>query len=141
MRPRVLVLDPDTPSRLQVVSLLREDFQVLAHDTSQPVLRQVRSEQPALVLVVLGRRRDAHVLRTCQMIRTDARPPRMGIVDPWARPWSEGLVELECEGRWTGQPDTDLAAWARAILEGHQPVEKRAPRQGLLGKLLGRGPT
>lgn len=124
-----------------MVSLLREHFQVLPHDGSQPALRQVRSEQPALVLVVLGRRRDPHALRTCQMIRTDARPPRLGLVDPWDRPWSEGLAELSSDGRWTGEPDPSIAQWAQAILAGAGPVERRAPRRGLLGRLLRRGPT
>ena len=51
--PRLLVVDPDTPSRLTLVDRLREHFQVLPEDSSQPLVRRVRTERPDLVLLAL----------------------------------------------------------------------------------------
>lgn len=134
MRPRVLILDSDTTSRLALVAALRDSFQVLPHDSSQPAVRRVRAEQPVLVLVVLGRRRDLHPLRTARVLKTDARPPSVGVIDPWGKAREDELAEAD--GVWRGQPDSDVAGWCRQVLAGERPVIERPLRRGLLRRLL-----
>ena len=138
MRPRVLVLDPDTSSRLALVSSLRALFQVLPQDSSQPALRRVRTDQPALVLVVLGPRRDPRALRTCRVIKTDARAPLLGVVDPWGRADADALLEIEADGLWRGATDDHVGAWAMEILQGLCPKWERPLRRSFLRRLFRR---
>jgi len=111
---------------------------VLAQDSSQPALRRVRTDQPALVLVVLGPRRDPRALRTCRVIKTDARAPLLGVVDPWGRANAEALLEIDADGVWRGRMDDQIGAWALEILGGLRPTWERPLRRGLLRRLLSR---
>lgn len=134
MRPRVLILDSDTASRLALVATLRDRFQVLPPDSTQPAVRRVRAEQPALVLVVLGRRRDPHPLRTARVLKTDARPPSVGVIDPWGKARPDELEAVD--GVWRGEPDADICGWSRQVLAGEHPVVERPLRRSLLRRLL-----
>ena len=130
----MLILDSDTTSRLELVAALRDHFQLLPHDESLPAVRRVRSEQPALVLVVLGRRKAPQALRTARVLKTDARPPAVAVIDPWGRA-DEDDLEV-CDGVWRGTPDTGLVAWCQAVLAGKGPREARPLRRGGLRRLF-----
>jgi hypothetical protein len=130
----VLILDSDTTSRLELAAALRDCFQLLPHDDTQPAVRRVRSEQPALVLVVLGKRKAPQTLRTVRVLKTDARPPAVAVIDPWGRT-DEDDLEV-CDGVWTGIPDAGLVPWCQAVLAGQNPREVRPLRRGLLRRLF-----
>ena len=142
-RTTLLLIEPDARTRLARVSALQAHFDVATLALGEETVRRVRKDRVSLVLLSLPRGTSAMeaALRTARVLKTDRRPPRVGLTDRWGR-WDSPADRLEllgAEGYLAGDvSDAQLLAFARAVSQGGPTVMQGELARGLLDRLLRR---
>ena len=81
MKPKLVVVERAAHRRLKLVDALRTTFQVESVEMLDGVVRTVRSNRPAIVLIGVGRRIQQST-RAVHQIKTDGvNPPLVGLID------------------------------------------------------------
>ena len=137
---RLLVAVPDPVMRLVALDALRDRYDVVPMPTDEDPLRAARRLKPAVVLLAIPLGRTQGALRAARSLKTEANPPRVGLIDrPGRLSDPEGAIAGGvADGYLSGTADADaMRAFVADMRAGRRPIVKGAER-GLIGRLLGR---
>ena len=124
-RPRLLLIDDDTPRRLELTSILSARCDVQPAGYADDPLRLARTGRPEIVLFVTRGRAPEATLRLCRSLRTDVRPIRaVALAEAGPRPRGAFVaMELWMATGYLGLPagPEQLLPFIEALLRGERP--------------------
>ncbi len=145
-RPSLLLVEPHPHTRLDRVARLGARFTVHTLAPGEEPVRRVRRDRVDLVLLALPRGTAAMeaALRTARVLKTDRRPPRLGLTDRWGRLGDAAaagavLARIGAEGYLAGRvADAALFDFLAALAGPGPTIVQGQLERGLLARVFGR---
>lgn len=140
-RPVVLIAEPHAPTRLILVDALRDAWDVQPLTPEDDPLRTTRRVRPAVLLLAVPPGGVQGALRAARSLKTEANPPRVGLVDLGGRidDPADAIQSYLADGVLVGRFDAaTVRRFVSDMVTGARPVVRGAPSRGLIDRLIGR---